>query len=67
MKKIDTDYVVIVIYVDVLILIGSDAHGIVDIKAKLKNEFDIKDLGDLKFFLGIEVMTTPTSIWLMQR
>ena len=66
-KKIDTDYVVIVIYVDDLILTGSDEHGIADIKAKLKNEFDMKDLGDLKFFLGIEVMTTPTGIWLMQR
>ena len=66
-KKIDTNYVVIVIYVDDFILTGSDEHGIADIKAKLKNEFDMKDLGDLKFFLGIEVMTTPTGIWLMQR
>ena len=52
-KKTDTGCVVIVIYVDDLILIGSDENGMAEIKAKLKKEFDIKYLGDPKFFLRI--------------
>jgi hypothetical protein len=27
----------------------------------------MKDLGELKFFLGIEVIRTPEGIWLLQR
>ena len=42
----------------------SDEIGMAEVKAKLKHKFGMKDL---KFFLGIEVMTTPISIQLMQR
>ena len=30
-------------------------------------EFDMKDLGELKYFLGIEVVQTPQGIWMLQR
>ena len=30
-------------------------------------EFDMKDLEELKYFLGIEVVWTPQGIWMLQR
>ena len=35
-----------------------------NIKGLLKQKFQMKDLGDLCYFLGIEVIHTPDSIWL---
>ena len=40
---------------------------IADVKKVLGAEFDMKDLGELKYFLGIEVVQTPQGIWMLQR
>ena len=55
-KKISCRLIVIVIYVDDLIVIGSSKDEIVHVKKALGAEFDMKDLGELKYFLGIEVV-----------
>src|SRR6516165_847482 len=52
-KKTDLGIVIIVIYVDDLILTGDYDIGIGEVKASLCREFDMKDLGELRFFLGI--------------
>ena len=57
----------IVIYVDDLIITGSNKDEIVDAKKVLGAESDMKDLGELKYFLGIEVVQTPQGIWMLQR
>ena len=64
-KKIDCGLIVIVIYVDDLIITGSNKDEIADVKKVLGAEFDMKDLGELKYFLGIEVVQTPQGIWML--
>ena len=59
--------VYIYIYVDDFIITGNDDKGIKDIKGKLGKEFKISDLGELKYFLGIEVVYGKSGIYLMQR
>jgi hypothetical protein len=54
-KKTNHGIVVIVIYVDDLIIIGDSDIDIFDLKKLLKQKFEIKDLGELRYFLGIEV------------
>jgi hypothetical protein len=66
-KKIDHGIVVIVIYVDDLIIIGNSDVDIFDLKKLLKQKFEMKDLGELRYFLGIEVIQSPKGIWLLQR
>jgi hypothetical protein len=59
--------IVILIYVDDLIITGNDKRGIDSTKTYLKSVFDIKDLGELKYFLGIEVCRTLEGLFLSQR
>jgi len=55
-KKTDHGIVVIVIYVDDLIIIGNNDVNIVDLNKLLKQKFEMKDLGELRYFLEIEVI-----------
>ena len=56
MRKGDANLVIIVIYVDDLILTGDSDSGIVEVKGLLEKKFDMKDLGELRYFLGLEVI-----------
>ena len=57
----------LVIYVDDIVLTGSDHHGISQVKQHLCQHFQTKDLGKLIYFLGIEVAQSNTSIVISQR
>ena len=59
--------VILVVYVDDIIVTGSDVEGIQRLKQFLQKEFDTKDLGILRYFLGIEVAYADDSIALSQR
>ena len=65
MKKTSCGLLVIVIYVDDLIVTGSSKDEIVHVKKVLGAEFDMKDLGEPKYFLAIEVVQTPQGIWML--
>nr|GEW06400.1 putative reverse transcriptase, RNA-dependent DNA polymerase, Gag-polypeptide of LTR copia-type [Tanacetum cinerariifolium] len=60
-------YVVILIYVDDVIIVGDNSEKIQQIKQQLGDEFSIKNLGPLKYFLGIEVAKTSDGLVLSQR
>jgi hypothetical protein len=66
-KKTDHGIVIIVIYVDDLIITGDNDANTSDLKKLLKQKFEMKDLGELRYFLGIEVIRSPKGIWLLQR
>ena len=51
----DGKVTVFIFYVDDIILIGDDKKEINNLKANLTSEFEIKDLGSLKYFMGMEV------------
>ena len=59
--------VVVVVYVDDVIITGDCEKDIDQVKGLLKAEFDMKDLGELMYFLGIEVIGAVDGIWLLQR
>jgi hypothetical protein len=66
-KKTNHGIVVIVIYVDDLIITGDSDADISDLKKLLKQKFEMKDLGELRYFLNIEIIKSPKGIWLLQR
>jgi hypothetical protein len=55
-KKTDHGIVVIVTYIDDLIMTRDNDANIFDSKKFLKQKFEMKDLGELRYFLGIEVV-----------
>lgn len=55
------------VYADDLIIGGNDSKAISKFKGYLSKCFRMKDLGSLKYFLGIEVTTNPEGIFFCQR
>ena len=45
---------IILVYVDDMMITGNDIRLIQETKQTLQDTFKMKDLGDLKYFLGIE-------------
>ena len=65
--KNDIKIVFVTINVDDLITRGDSLVNVDHVEGFLKQEFDMKDLGELHYFLGIEVIHTNEGIWLSQR
>ena len=66
-RQFQNTFVVLLVYVDDIILTGNDESELNNVKNFLKSQFLIKDLGELKYFLGIEVLRTEKGICLNQR
>ncbi|RVX13579.1 Retrovirus-related Pol polyprotein from transposon RE2 [Vitis vinifera] len=57
----------LVVYVDDIVITGSDQNGIQKLKQYLFTHFQTKDLGKLKYFLGIEIAQSNSGVVLSQR
>ncbi|KAM1046992.1 hypothetical protein PS2_026160 [Malus domestica] len=60
-------FTVVLIYVDDMIITGNDDSAITNLKGFLHTQFRIKDLGHLRYFLGVEVARSTTGISISQR
>lgn len=65
-KLAEVDILIDVLYVDDMIFTGNSDNKIVDFKEVMKNEFEMTDLGLLKYFLGIEVQQMVHGIFISQ-
>jgi hypothetical protein len=63
----DTDFTALLVYVDDIILAGTSLSEFARIKGILDSQFKIKDLGSLKYFLGLEVAQSKEGITVSQR
>ena len=59
--------ILLVVYVDDIVISGSDSEGISSLKSFPQSQFHTKDLGILRYFLGIEVMQSKNEIFLSLR
>ncbi|GJW53973.1 putative RNA-directed DNA polymerase [Tanacetum coccineum] len=66
-KSFGDVFIALLVYVDDIIITGNSLAEIEKVKQFLKTKFMIKDLGKLKYFLGIEVLDTLKGICLNQR
>jgi len=58
---------ILAVYVDDIVITGDDTLEITRLKENLSKEFEVKDLGQLRYFLGIEIARSPKGIVLSQR
>nr|XP_027118139.1 uncharacterized protein LOC113735320 [Coffea arabica] len=66
-KQSEAGIILLVVYMDDIVITGNDAAGISSLKTFLHSQFQTKDLGLLKYFLGIEVAKSRMGIFLFQR
>ncbi|XP_028094659.1 uncharacterized protein LOC114294708 [Camellia sinensis] len=59
--------VVLIVYVDNIVVTGNDEEEVTHLKRQLAKKFEIKDLGPLRYFLGIEVARSDKDIFISQR
>jgi hypothetical protein len=64
-KDDDSGPVILLLYVDDMFLIGNE-NLIVECKINLASKFEMKDLGMMHYFLGLEVWHKPYDIFLIQ-
>ncbi|KAK8923598.1 hypothetical protein KSP39_PZI019101 [Platanthera zijinensis] len=62
-----TGTVILLVYVDDILITGNDTAGIQQIKEQLNSAFQTKDLGNLRYFLGLEVARLSDDLVLSQR
>lgn len=57
----------LIIYVDDMVVTGNDSEEMQTLQKLLASEFEMKELGELQYFLGIEVARSKHGIFLSQR
>ncbi|KAK1391529.1 hypothetical protein POM88_010585 [Heracleum sosnowskyi] len=63
----DSLFIVVLVYVDDILITGSSSVAIKKVIDFLASNFKIKDLGSLKYFLGLEIARSSSGIYLHQR
>jgi len=66
-RQNNSSFTALLIYVDDILLTGNDLTEIQHVKDCLLQQFRIKDLGDLKYFLGTEFSRSKAGIYMSQR
>ncbi|XP_022891686.1 uncharacterized protein LOC111406507 [Olea europaea var. sylvestris] len=66
-KGSEDNFVALLVYVDDIVIIGPNVQVINSLKTFLHSQFKLKDLGCLKYFLGIEIARFSSGIVISQR
>ncbi|KAA3461149.1 Retrovirus-related Pol polyprotein from transposon TNT 1-94 [Gossypium australe] len=66
-NKEEKTLLIVSLYVDDLLVTGGDQVILANFKAKMKDMFEISDLGQMTYFLGMEVFQTEKGIFLGQQ
>ncbi|KAM0041797.1 putative RNA-directed DNA polymerase [Helianthus debilis subsp. tardiflorus] len=67
LKQRDKLITCLIIYVDDMIITGNDEEEMKRLKGNLFTKIEMKDLGRLKYFLGIEVLRSKHGIFISQK
>ena len=57
----------LLLYVDDIIITNNQHHAVQTLLSQLATEFEIKDLGPLKFFLGLQIAYRSSSFFVHQK
>jgi len=66
LKMIGSDYVIICLYVDDMLIFGTNVSVVNEAKRLLSHVFEMKDLGEVNVILGIKLSKTKSGFSLFQ-
>ncbi|RVW70826.1 Retrovirus-related Pol polyprotein from transposon RE1 [Vitis vinifera] len=66
LRRIDKGTILLLLYVDDMIITGDDLSGIQELKDFLSQQFEMKDLGHLSYFLGLEITHSTDGLYITQ-
>lgn len=66
-KRLGDSFIALLVYVDDVILVSNDLTLVQNIKTCLHDKFKIKDLAELKYFLGSEVARSNQGLHICQK
>ncbi|EOY04788.1 Cysteine-rich RLK (RECEPTOR-like protein kinase) 8, putative, partial [Theobroma cacao] len=67
MKTPIGNFVALLVYVDDMLIGSTFINAASEVKEFLNSKFKLKDLGDVKYFLGLEIIDIPKEISISQR
>ena len=62
----DNGTILLLLYVDDMIITSDDLNGIQELKDFLSQQFEMKDLGHLSYFLGLEITHCTDGLYIIQ-
>jgi Reverse transcriptase (RNA-dependent DNA polymerase)/gag-polypeptide of LTR copia-type/Integrase core domain/GAG-pre-integrase domain/Domain of unknown function (DUF4219)/Zinc knuckle len=65
-KKQDGTLMMVCLYVDDMIYLGTNQEMVAEFRRRMKKQFEMTDLGLLKYFLGLEIIQRENGIFLSQ-
>ncbi|XP_059590521.1 retrovirus-related Pol polyprotein from transposon RE2 [Vitis vinifera] len=66
LRRTDKGTILLLLYVDDMIITGDDLSGIQELKDFLSQQFEMKDLGHLSYFLGLEITHSTDGLYISQ-
>ena len=66
LRRIDKGTILLFLYVDDIIITSDDLGGIQELKDFLSQQFEMKDLGYLSYFLGLEITRSTNGLYITQ-
>ena len=66
LRRTDKGIILLLLYVDDMIITSDDLSGIQDLKDFLSQQFEMKDLGHLSYFLGLEITHSTDGLYITQ-
>ena len=66
LRHTDKYTILLLLYVDDMIITGDDLSGIQKLKNFLSQQFEMKDLGHLSYFLGLEITHSTDGLYITQ-
>ena len=66
LRGTDKGTILLLLYVDDMIITSDDLHDIQELKDFLSQQFEMKDLGYLSYFLGLEITHSTDGLYITQ-
>jgi len=66
-NQVQDKFPIVLVYVDDMVIAENDKQAILKLKQLLSSQFHMKDLGELRYFLGLEIVRIAQALFVSQK